>query len=177
MSKRRQDHGQFAPRTDRDAALASHAGAEPDRRSAFSPASRSSSPTHGGRDNGKLPSRTRLSASSASIATPSRAGIREVSALGFIKQTRRGFAGSAEHHCPSLFELTYRPTVERSRPTSGNRSRPSKKLRRSPPRRARTNPNATGVSPGRRKRFRSGKTPEDPLRETRIGSRSGKPEI
>jgi hypothetical protein len=65
---------------------------------------------HGGRDNGKLPV-THADFREFGIDHDAIApGIREVCALGFVKLTRRGFAGNAEHHCPSLFQLTYRPT-------------------------------------------------------------------
>jgi len=71
---------------------------------------------HGGNDNGKL-SVTHKDFEQFGINRNSiGAGIREALALGFIKQTQRGFA-SAGHHSPSLFEITYRP-VGQAEPTN-----------------------------------------------------------
>jgi hypothetical protein len=47
-------------------------------------------------------------------------GIREVVALGFVEQTRRGFAGPTQR-CPSLFRLTYLP-AHPAKPTDEWRS-------------------------------------------------------
>jgi hypothetical protein len=63
---------------------------------------------HGGRDNGKLPC-TYADFREYGIIHRNAiaAGIRELVALGFLKQTR-GRAGNAEYHSPNLFALTYR---------------------------------------------------------------------
>src|SRR4051794_39534773 len=63
---------------------------------------------HGGNDNGKLPVTHRDFEHFGINRHAIGAGIREAIALGFIKQTRRGFA-SARYRSPSLFEITYRP--------------------------------------------------------------------
>ena len=63
---------------------------------------------HAGRENGRLPV---THADFREYGIDHNAvgyGIREVVALGFVEQTRRGFAGPTEH-CPSLFRLTYLP--------------------------------------------------------------------
>ena len=64
--------------------------------------------SHHGRENGRLPV---THADFREYGIDHNAvgyGIREVVALGFVEQTRRGFAGPTEH-CPSLFRLTYLP--------------------------------------------------------------------
>ena len=67
---------------------------------------------HRGRDNGRLPVTHRDFEQFGIHHKAIAAGIREVAALGFAKQTRRGF-----DHCPSLFELTYRPS-DKAEPTN-----------------------------------------------------------
>ena len=70
---------------------------------------------HGGKENGELPvthANFREYGIDHNAVGP---GIREVVALGFLEQTRRGFAGPTEHY-PSLFRLTYRPTAQ-AKPT------------------------------------------------------------
>jgi hypothetical protein len=62
---------------------------------------------HGGKNNGKLPV-THADFQEFGIHHHAVGpGLREVSALGFVEQTQRGFAGVGEHHRPSLFRLTY----------------------------------------------------------------------
>jgi hypothetical protein len=72
---------------------------------------------HGGKDNGKLPVTHADFRQFGIDHNAIGAGIREVCALGFVKLTRRGFAGAAEHHCPSLFEITYLP-IDGAEPTN-----------------------------------------------------------
>lgn len=62
---------------------------------------------HAGHDNGQLPITTEdfmtYNLDRASVAP----AIREAEALGFIRVTRRGRAGNAEHRAPNLFFLTF----------------------------------------------------------------------
>ena len=64
---------------------------------------------HAGRENGRLPVTHADFREYGIDHNAVGSGLREVVALGFIEQTRRGFAGPTEH-CPSLFRLTYLPT-------------------------------------------------------------------
>ena len=67
---------------------------------------------HGGKENGRLPV-THADFREYGIDRHAVApGIREVVALGFVEQTQRGFAGTAQHR-PSLFRLTYLPANSR----------------------------------------------------------------
>ena len=67
---------------------------------------------HGGKENGRLPV-THADFREYGIDRHAVApGIREVVALGFVEQTQRGFAGTAQHQ-PSLFRLTYLPANPR----------------------------------------------------------------
>jgi hypothetical protein len=72
--------------------------------------------SHGGRDNGKLPTTyeqfEKYGIDRHSIAP----AIREAEALGFVEVTERGRAGNREFRAPSLYRLTYRHT-DRADPT------------------------------------------------------------
>ena len=57
---------------------------------------------HAGRENGRLPVTHADFREYGIDHNAVGSGLREVVALGFIEQTRRGFAGPTEH-CPSLF--------------------------------------------------------------------------
>ena len=75
---------------------------------------------HAGRENGRLPVTHADFREYGIDHNAVGSGIREVVALGFVEQTRRGFAGPTEH-CPSLFRLTYLP-ADPARPTDEWRS-------------------------------------------------------
>ena len=145
--------------------------------------------THGGRDNGKLPAThadfRRFGIDHDAIA----AGIREVCALGFVKLTRRGFAGIAEHHCPSLFQITYRHT-DGAEPTNAWRQIATAEEAAEIAAKARANkPKRHWSFTRKKKKFPIRENPEstpgnpdrEPIRETRSTSpktsRSGKPGI
>ena len=64
---------------------------------------------HAGRENGRLPVTHADFREYGIDHNAVGSGLREVVALGFVEQTRRGFAGPTEH-CPSLFRLTYLAT-------------------------------------------------------------------
>jgi hypothetical protein len=64
---------------------------------------------HGGKDNGQLPVTHADFLEHGIDHNAIGSALREVVALEFLEQTRRGFAGPTEH-CPSLFRLTYRAT-------------------------------------------------------------------
>ena len=66
---------------------------------------------HAGKENGRLPVTHADFREYGIDHNAVGSGIREVVALGFVEQTRRGFAGPTEHY-PSLFRLTYRATAQ-----------------------------------------------------------------
>jgi hypothetical protein len=64
---------------------------------------------HGGAENGKLPV-TYRNFEDAGVRRHSVANaLRELTALGFIEVTRKGYGGAAEVRAPSLYRLTYLP--------------------------------------------------------------------
>ena len=105
--KRKPRRATWSPSPDRDAALARHGvlsltGHRILARIEIEHA------RHGGRENGRAAGHSRRLSRVRHRPQRRRHGIREVVALGFLEQTRRGFAGPTEH-CPSLFRahLTY----------------------------------------------------------------------
>lgn len=66
--------------------------------------------SHGGDDNGKLPTTFDQFQEYGIHRQAIAPAIREVVALGFVEITERGRAGNAEWRRPSLYRLTYRPS-------------------------------------------------------------------
>ncbi|PZV36165.1 hypothetical protein [Mesorhizobium kowhaii] len=66
--------------------------------------------SHGGDDNGKLPTTFDQFEEYGVHRQAIAPAIREVVALGFVEITERGRAGNAEWRRPSVYRLTYRPT-------------------------------------------------------------------
>lgn len=65
---------------------------------------------HGGRDNGRLPvTFADLRKFGIGNRDDIARGLREVCALGFAENTKRGYAGNGEFRSPNLFRLTYLP--------------------------------------------------------------------
>ena len=96
---------------DRDAALARHARVEPDRASHPGAHRDRTRQPRAEEKTGELPVTHADFREYGIDHNAVGSGIREVVALGFVEQTRRGFAGPTEH-CPSLFRLTYLPTAQ-----------------------------------------------------------------
>ncbi|ESY69601.1 MULTISPECIES: hypothetical protein [Mesorhizobium] len=66
--------------------------------------------SHGGDDNGKLPTTFDQFEEYGVHRMAIAPAIREVVALGFVEVTERGRAGNAEWRRPNVYRLTYRPT-------------------------------------------------------------------
>jgi hypothetical protein len=64
---------------------------------------------HGGAENGKLPVTYRNFEDAGVRRHSVASALREVTALGFVEVTRKGYGGAAEVRAPSLYRLTYLP--------------------------------------------------------------------
>jgi hypothetical protein len=91
--------------------------------------------------------------------------IREAVALGFIKITRQGRAGNADHRISNQFRLTYLPTEENKDPTDDWRHIDSKQIKALAREARREKPDGYPRGPQRRRRRRKSPMPSDGIGE------------